>query len=239
MKTDQRGLDFGCGHKGAGRDAQYDSGLRVELSEHAQIAVGARAGHGREPFRNFALHQQRQGANPAPKGEKAMQNRRGDVVGQIAEDETFLGLMLAAEGREVSREDVGLEDFNLRFRFELLSKVGSQNSVKFDGDNAPGSFGEKLGHRAAPRADFDDQVVRTEVERRGNPPTVTGAGQEMLAEFGSARLGHGKIVAQLAAVPPASCRLLRCRRDGGGTSVWSRAVESEHSLTIDTPRPIV
>ncbi len=135
-----------------------------------------------------------------------MENRRGDVIGQIAEDKAFLGLMLLAEGCEVGREDIAVQDFESRFGAELFFEFPGQNSVEFDGDNAPRAFGKKLRHRAPPRADFDDQVVGAKLKRLSNPPTVTGAGQEMLAEFRSARLGHGKIVAQLVAVPPASCR---------------------------------
>ena len=81
---------------------------------------------------------------------------------------------------------------------EIAITAGQEaGDVEFDCHHAARALGQKPGHRAAPRADFDHQVIGADRDRLGDAPAVARVGEEMLAELGPApelgleTVGHG------------------------------------------------
>jgi len=118
---------------------------------------------------------------------KFEEDGRGDVVGQVAEDEEGLAGS-GGSGGEVEGEDV-LVDYGDVLCGELGAEVGGEGGVEFDGDEAMGAGGESVGDGSGTRTDFDGGAGGEIAEGVGDALDGGGVVEEVLSEFGFG--GHG------------------------------------------------
>ena len=88
-EPDDGRMHLGRRPKRSGRKAQdpFDIGQQLDLDRHRAVVGAARGGQ--QPVGDLALQHQRRVAKQAPvlgAVEKAKQDRRGDVVGKVADD---------------------------------------------------------------------------------------------------------------------------------------------------------
>src|SRR5207249_790217 len=81
LQDDQGRLDVGLWLERRARDEECDSGAGVVLDEYRQVAH--LAGAGRDPFGDLALDHQDEALRPRTFAEQGMQDRAGDVDGQV------------------------------------------------------------------------------------------------------------------------------------------------------------
>ena len=175
---DDGAFDFGRRAEGGGGDFEDALDVGLDLGGDAEVAVVAAAGSGADACRDFGLHQE-DGLRDVLCREGAFEDRRGDVVRQVADDGA------RAPGAEIDLEDVALDDREAAFgdrRGEFLIQVGNQDGVKLDRDDALGAFEEALCERAAACANFDQQGSVLLTCCLSNVVEDRFAGQEMLAE---------------------------------------------------------
>ena len=143
------------------------------------------------------MHDQGHGADRGSGIEKTVQDRRSDVIRQVAEDIAFVGSVAAADLLEIGRENIALQDLDSRVALHSCFELNGQGGVEFDCHHAARALGQKPGHRAPPWTDFDHQVIGADRDRLGDAPAVARVGEEMLAELGPApelgleTVGHG------------------------------------------------
>ncbi len=113
----------------------------------------------------------------------------GDVVGEVADD-----VELVAEFGEVAGEDVGFEDLYVGVVAEAEAEFGGEGAVELDGDEASGAGGEDFGDGAVAGTDLDDRALGEVAEGVGDAVAGGVVDEEVLSEFGSARLAHGSRV---------------------------------------------
>lgn len=185
------GVDFGWGREGLGRQGEEGIGLAVELDGGAEEAVVAAAGRGGDAVCDFALdHEDGEVDGGCGVGE-AGEDGRGDVVGQVADDEELLA-GFEGDGAKVNGENVlavQLEVWEAALGGEAVFEVGGEDGVDFNGDEASGACGEELRNGATAGADFDDGAGGDVAEGRDYALDGLLVAEEVLAEFGF--LGHG------------------------------------------------
>src|ERR1700685_1477690 len=74
---------------------------------------------------------------------RPFENRRGDVIGQIAGDGCPSPL------RQIGREHVSVDQLETRFAGEFMTELVNQERVKLNGDHAVGTLQQFFGERAA------------------------------------------------------------------------------------------
>jgi hypothetical protein len=119
-----------------------------------------------------------------------MNDRRCDVIGQVAENKTSIASSATAQVGNIDRENVGVKDFDTRLAPKLLFEFSSQGGVNFNGDHLSRAPGEQASNVTAPGADFDNEFVGLERERSRDAAAIARIGQEMLAKFGAAESWH-------------------------------------------------
>ncbi len=112
----ERGSDVRRRAKRARRNPQRDFGVRVELAGGGKIAVFAAAGARGDARGDFELHHDVDRSDLVRVAEEMVENRRGDVVGQIAVNAEFS----AGEFREIELRGRRPR----RFRRRAIRRVG-------------------------------------------------------------------------------------------------------------------
>ena len=181
------GVDIGRWGKGGGRKREEVDGGTVELDGDGEDAVFAGAGLGGDAVGDFALHHEGDAIDGGVALSKFEEDGRGDVVGQVAEDEEGLAGS-GGSGGEVEGEDV-LVDYGDVLCGELGAEVGGEGGVEFDGDEAVGAGGESVGDGSGTRTDFDGGAGGEIAEGVGDALDGGGVVEEVLSEFGFG--GHG------------------------------------------------
>ena len=102
------------------------------------------------------------------------QQRRGDVVGQVADDAQGV-----AEAAEIEFEGVAFMDGEL-LRREVPAQPGDQVAVDLDDVQASHDRAQRLGQRAETGADLDDMVIRLGGDRRDDLAHDAGRYEEIL-----------------------------------------------------------
>src|SRR3989449_8058757 len=143
FERNERRVDLRRRRECAGRHGEDDAGPRSELGEDAQVAVSARAGCRRQPFGDLALDEQRHPADTRRVADQMMNDRRSDVIGQVAENKTSIASSATAQFGNIDREDVGVKDFDTRLAPKLLFEFSSQGGVNFKGDHLSRAPGEQ------------------------------------------------------------------------------------------------
>ena len=188
-ERDQGGSDSGRRVEGAAWDFEDEFGAGIELREDGKIAVRFCAGGGGEAEGDFGLDDDVNFVDDVREGEKVMEDRRGDVVGEIAVDADAAS---GGEGGEVCFKNVAGNDAEISGFFREVAKAGNELGIQLDGMDG-GAGGKKVfGHFAVSGADFDPAVLIVAREwHRGMRGNADGAGdllapvevfQEMLAE---------------------------------------------------------
>ena len=149
--------------------------------------VLAASRRGTQPVRNLALHHHH-GPRQQParsRGEEPQQDRRGDVVWQIANH--IRALALRHQRSEIPFENIGLEDFNLRLFSKAKAQFGGQRRIDLDGDQPPAARSQNRCNCAVARADLDHRPLAERAQRVHNRVARFVVNQKVLAEF---RLAH-------------------------------------------------
>ncbi len=105
---------------------------------------------------------------------------RGDVVGEIAEDEQGLAGG-GGGGGEVEGEDVLLEDGE-EAGWEPGAEMGGEAGVELDGEDVGGAGDEGRGDGAGAGTDFDDGAGGEVAERGGDALNGLRVVEEVLSE---------------------------------------------------------
>src|SRR5215831_10465817 len=107
-------------------------GARVELRDHGKIAVVARAWLGSEPSCNLRLDDEVHFVDERSASEEMMQDRRSDVVREIAVDADATA---GSESGKVGFENVAGDDRELGELFREAAERGGECWIQFDGAN--------------------------------------------------------------------------------------------------------
>ena len=195
--ADDAGIDIGRGREGRGRKGEERFGGAVHLDGDGEQAVVARAGKGGDAIGDFALdHQYGPVEDDAAQdwafgggvaGGQFEEDLRGDVVGEIAEDEQGLASG-GGGGGEVEGEDVLLEDGEAA-GWEPGAEMGGEAGVELDGEDVSGAGDEGRGDGAGAGTDFDDGAGGEIAERGGDALNGLRVVEEVLSEPGVG--GHG------------------------------------------------
>ena len=246
-QPDDRRVDLRRRPEGARRQRQDARPVREQAEHHRQRAVVAAAGAGEDAVGDLALQHHRGVADPAGgarQGEDAEQDRRRQVVGQVADDAHRAAPRRQHAGVVEGEEVAG--DERQRGRDPFGERRG-EVAVDLDGANGDAGRGERPGQRAEAGPDLDEDVVRGHAQA-GHELGRPGGLEEVLAEalagamllrprLGVRRVGDG--VAGLAALA------LRVARDRGRADrpgrgpvgrLTSRALPRRASSVLRSPQ---
>lgn len=186
------GVDLGRRRECAGRQGKQLFHVAVELDGDREQAVVAGAGLGCDAVGDFALDHKDGAVDSLFVGCEVQQDVRGEVVGQVADDEQLF--VRPGERREIDIEDVAFDDFDIALRCEAVAEAWGQVAVEFDGDEAFGVRGEQFGDGGFAGADFDDGAAGDVAEGIDNALASRGADEEVLAELGFVAGGNGVLL---------------------------------------------
>jgi len=155
-QSEQRGVHFRRRAERAAGNVQHEFGPREVLCQDGKIAVVARAGLGGEAQRDLVLDDNVNLVNELRIGEQVMQDRRRDVIGQVAVNPDAPPL---AEHGDVRIENVRGNNLKICEAFFEAAHASGQLRVKFDGENTHAAGSEMLGHFAVAGADFDPAEI--------------------------------------------------------------------------------
>ena len=131
---------------------------------------------------HFALDHDNGSLDGSVEAEETEQNFRGDVVGQIADDQELF-FVSSAQRSEVDGQNVLLENFDRCSIRKLVAQAGGQVAIQLDGHQPARARSQKRGDRAASWANFDDGAARHIAERIRNRGLRGGADEKVLAQF--------------------------------------------------------
>ncbi len=146
----------GGGRKAPQGKAQGEVRARVKLRDDGKVAVLLAAGAGGEARGDFELNDDVDFVDLTGELEKMVEDRRSDVVGEIAVDAHAAP---GGEGGEVGLEDVAGNDGEIGMFLREALQADNERGIEFDGDHRSATAKEMLGHFAVPGADFDPAVT--------------------------------------------------------------------------------
>jgi len=126
-EPDNGGVNLWRRPEGAGRDFHYDLDGRSGLCGDAQVTVVAGGWRGAEAVGDLLLNEKYGRLNRGASRENALENRRRDVVGEIA------GQRRRSPLGEVGVEDVGVVNMQPRVAGKSSLERGDHQRVEFDG----------------------------------------------------------------------------------------------------------
>ena len=125
--------------------------MGVVLARHREIAAVARAGIRSNALGDFELNDDVDGGDVVSPLEEVMEDRLGDVVGQIAVDAKFFVFGKASapcDVEKIEREDVAFGDFDVwplrGMNGDLGAEIFGKQSIRFDSDEAARAFCRKM-----------------------------------------------------------------------------------------------
>jgi len=155
---------------------------RVVPSEERERAV-SRAARGRsQAIGVLLLHQQDGAAHHVALLEQPLEDRCGDVVGNVADDGEPVGLMPRGDLGQIDLEEIGVHQLEAGDRIQLLAEQLDQPVVHLDRDHARRAGREVSGQRAGSGADLDHHVVIANARLLDDALGEVGAREEVLAE---------------------------------------------------------
>src|SRR5579884_4240246 len=120
-----------------------------------------------------------------------MINNRGcDVIRQIAKNIALFHTASPANFLYICAKNITVDDFHPWFLLEFLSKLFHQLPINFDCYYVMGSFGQQPRHSPPPRPDFNNEVIRVQLQGISNTRAVTGIRKKVLSELRTAALNH-------------------------------------------------
>ena len=182
-----RAVDPGWWVKTLGRHKQHVVHGVAPLQHHAQAAVVAAARRGDHAVDHFLLQHEVLVLHHRHMVEQVKQNRRGDVVGQVAHDAQLLPQTLR-DGAEVHLEHIAFDHVKLR----MATQARRQIAVEFHHGQPPQTLDQGLGQRGQTGADFDHGVARAGCDLSHDGVDDAAVGEEVLSEaLARDVLGHG------------------------------------------------
>jgi len=171
-----RRVDTGHRPEGAGRHREEPLHAKLRLQHHGEATVVRRRGPRGHPGDDLLLQHHVEVRELCPQLGQPEEQRRADVVRQIADDAQRRpqhGIVEFERIRDMEREALRRE-----FRREPRGEV----AVDLDRMDAAGAFDERPGQRAESGADLDEIVAAPRVDGVDDPRDVMRIGEEILAE---------------------------------------------------------
>jgi hypothetical protein len=122
-----------------------------------------------------------------------MDDRRRNVVRKIAENMAPVNTMAAANLLKVCQENVPVNDFHVGSLAEFLPKLTRQFSIELDSRHVARARGQQSCQGAVPRTNFNDKVIRTQVETISHAGTIAGVSQKVLSQLWPSAFIHKKL----------------------------------------------
>jgi hypothetical protein len=157
----------------------------VVAGEQRQRTVLGRARGRREPLRVLLLHEQHGAPDDALGREQVLEDRRRDVVRDVAHHDEARHAVRGCGRGEVELEEVALDDGHARHVAALLAQVGGEAAVLLDGHQVTDATGDAQRQRAGAGADLDRDVVLAQVRVLDDALGEALLDEEVLAEFSS------------------------------------------------------
>jgi hypothetical protein len=175
----------------AGRHLEQVFHAAARLQHDAQPAVDLAARVGGHAVHHFLLQHEVHVADRGGVLERVEQQRRGDVVGQVADQADRCA---ARERGDVDGERVGFDDLELADARGRRAQARGQVAVELDRGQRADAREQREGERAFARADLDEALARLRVDRAQQPVDDAALVQEMLPEalLHHVRFGHGR-----------------------------------------------
>ena len=93
--------------------------------------------------------------------------------------------MARDEVGEIHGARIAFDDFNVPLAGKLQPQLRRQHAVEFNGDQTPRAGSQRVGERAASRADLDHRGVADLAQRFDDPLRRRGIAQEILPQPGA------------------------------------------------------
>ena len=172
-------------------------------AEHdAEPPVSFAAGAGRHAVDDFLLQHEVHVMDAVAAVDQVKQERRRDVVGQVADDPQGI-----AERTEIELERVRLVDDHVAPAVETALQRRRQVAVQFDAVKPARFLRERLRDGALPGSDLHDGVLRLRIDGADDRVDGAGIGQEVLAESLARSMRLHRRSASRAAISTAATRL--------------------------------
>src|SRR5256884_1031582 len=183
------GLDLGRWPEGAGRYAERQSDVAIELGEHAEAAVRLAAGRRGQALGHLALEHECHLADGPARAHERHQDRLRHAIGQITQDDH----PAAGRGHErpvVPRAGIGVDDLD---GLEAPTQLGREPAIDLERDDAAGAPRELARQRTLPRTDLEHEVVSRRRDEIDDAASDGGVAQKMLAESAApvVHVSHG------------------------------------------------
>ncbi len=153
--------------------------LEPRREHDGEPAVGVAAGRGCHAVDHFLLQHHVQVHHVVDGLEQVEEQRRRNVVGQIAHDSQW-SAALSREVREIERERIA--DVQAQRVAEPRGERRGEIAIDLHRIDAAGRGDEAIRDRAGAGADLDDAIARTHADRVDDPLSHTGIVQEVLPE---------------------------------------------------------
>ena len=198
-------------------DGRDDCGRRIETlrtdveqcldrkmaAQHdAEPAVRFAARFGRHALHHFFLQHEIHVADAVAAFDQVKQQRRRDVVGQVADDAQGI-----AERTEVELQRVGFVNAHVVSTREAMAQGARQVAVEFHAMQMPGFPRERFGDGARAGTDLDDRVAGLRIDRLHDGVDNAGVGEEVLPEALAGAMPVHRVCESVAAMWTAANRL--------------------------------
>ena len=178
-KTYERGGDFGRWPERPRRNPERDVRPAEPLRNYGEIPVIPASRLRHDSHRDLKLNYDMNCRDLFRVLEQAMQNRRCDVVRQIA----VCGKTLAArQFFKIDSHYIGFDHFHIFAGSSDFSQPPGKARVEFNGEYFAGTLRETRGHFPVSRADFHPQTT-VDPNRMRDPLLPTCIGKEMLSKL--------------------------------------------------------
>ena len=169
------------GREGARADVEQMPRLEPGRQHHREAAVVAAAGRGDDAVDDFLLQHHVQIVDVLVRRSDVKQQRRGDVVRQVADDAQAAAAH-ACQRREIELQRVGLVQLERLRRAPARAQLRGEIAVDLDGVERARLADQPLGQRAAAGTDLDQRLVGLRRDLAHDAVEHAAVVQEMLAE---------------------------------------------------------
>ncbi len=188
-EPDERRLDLGRRPEGPRADVEQPRHGAARLQHHGQPAVGLPPRAGGHPVHDLLLQHEVHIADAADLVEQVEQQRRGDVVGQVADDAQPLARR--REGTEVEAQRVRAVHVQLAEADAAILQRSDEVAVELDRVEPARRAQEVERDGAFARPDLHEAVRRPRRHGGDDAPDHLRVVEEVLAEALAWLVGHG------------------------------------------------
>ena len=173
-----RGVDARRRLERLGRHVEQGLDPVAPLQHHREPAVVLVARPRSDPVDHLLLQHEVLVVDGVARLEKVEQDRRRDVVGQVADDAQLSPRRDGGQGREIDVEDVGLDDVEPG----RAAQPRGQVAIELDDRERAAALEQRTGQRTPARADLDEGLTASRIDRIDDPVEHRSVDQEVLAE---------------------------------------------------------